>query len=218
MRQFLLLLSGSARRPGPFPPLKRNELLKDHVVQRVENVSDRTPLVSKNFFSPQAVFPAFRESHLEVYGYLELTLDFLPSLYRRQLSKPVRGGSQKKASFKCGKIPTTSLSKFPNYFLGSGQCSFWLACMCPTNTTQPVLAAVRPLPSAAGRHPFPPTRFSGAESALLRAVSGRSAVLSRRLDSLHSSGDHHLRCDWVGNPTPAVVAARVAASWLSSDV
>lgn len=137
MRQFLLLLSGSARRPGPFTLLKRNELLKDHVVQRVENVSDRTPLVSKNFFFPQAVFPAFRESHLEVYGYLELTLDFLPSLYRRQRSKPVRGGSKKRPLSSVEKSQQHHFLNFPTTSLGLGSARFrWRACVRQTQHSQ----------------------------------------------------------------------------------
>lgn len=40
--------------------------------------------------------------------------------------------------------------------------------------------------------------------------------LSERTYYLHSWSCHHLRCDWVGNPPPAVVAVRVGGTSLSS--
>lgn len=70
-------------------------------------------------------------------------------------AKPVEAAKKKRASFKCGKIPT-SLFKFPNYFLGSGQCWFSLACMCPTNTTQPASGGRASSSVRRWSPPFPP--------------------------------------------------------------
>lgn len=60
-------------------------LKKNHVVKRMQNVSDRPPsrfqkLPNFFLFFSQAVFPAFgEETQLGVSGYLQLRLDFLPS-------------------------------------------------------------------------------------------------------------------------------------------
>lgn len=113
------------------------------------------------FFFLQAVFPAFRESHLEVYGYLELTLDFLPSLPRRQRSK-TSGGSKKKGLLSSVEKSQHHFLNFPTTSSGLGSAGFrWRACVRQTQHSQP-LAAVRPLPSAAGRHPFHPVPGSRA--------------------------------------------------------
>lgn len=61
-----------------------NAVLKSHVVKRVQNVSDRPPSrfqkLPNFFFFPGRISCVWREeTQLEVSGYLELRLDFLPS-------------------------------------------------------------------------------------------------------------------------------------------
>lgn len=94
VRQFLLLWLVVRGAPDLFTPLRRVELLKKKKI--VENVSDGTPLLSKNFslffpppHRPQAVFP---ESPAQKSAHLEPNAGLSSS---RRPSRRVRAGGQR---------------------------------------------------------------------------------------------------------------------------